>query len=145
MLRVVIPCLSTDPRNKFWQARLIYGHGPRYQSPHASRGDAIVYVRPLSPLRGSVLVEGPMDALAAAEAGYLGFAWMGMVPSDAMLALAKLLGTPPWIVVPDAGTEAEAAAVRVWHHFSHATLVLPYPFKDLAEAPLEARKELLER
>jgi len=62
--RILIPATRTDGRI-FWQARAIDGgESRRYQSPSGSRGDALIIVRPESPIIDrAALVEGPFDAL----------------------------------------------------------------------------------
>ena len=89
--RIVIPATSKIPGNYYWQARAIQkGIEPRYQSPCASRGDAIVVVWPgqrVTRRQVGCVVEGPMDALAAAGVGCVGIALMGVMPPEAALAL----------------------------------------------------------
>lgn len=143
-LRVVIPCMSNNPQNRFWQGRLIASveGALRYTSPAGcQRGDALVVVHPLNGPSGTCLVEGPFDALAAADVGFLGIAWMGMNPGDAPIAFAKQLLREPVLVVADG--DNLGAAVKIWKHFPGAYLVNPYPYKDLAEMPEDERRAML--
>ena len=104
--------------------------------------------------KGLVIVEGPMDALAASECGFVGVGLMGATPPgevlDAIARLRAAMGSPrhsepgthmPVLVVADEG--ALGAATAVWRHFPGALLLNTYPNKDLAEVPLSERKELL--
>ena len=151
-LRVVIPCTSANLTNRYWQARLlddthITERIKRYTSPRGvSRGDALAVVWPKrhrDKIRGTVLVEGPMDALAAAEVGLLGIAWMGTTPGEEPILFAhRLLIEPkPVFVIQDRGATSEA--VEIWKHFPGAFLLDPYPHKDLAEMSVDARSDLL--
>lgn len=159
-LRCVIPATSRDRKNRFWQARLIDGKAPegakRYQSPAAKRGDALIVVHPeYDPFgpepraRGTVLVEGPFDALAAAELGFVGVALMGNSPSEEILDHAKywLEETPPAILVTDQDAVVAGADVGwkllVHHGLKSLSVLSPYPYKDLAEMPLAERRRLL--
>ena len=143
--RVVIPCRSANPINLYWQARLLresHSKFPlRYTSPrHVSRGDAVCVVKPRV-VKGYVLVEGPMDALAAAEVGYCGIAWMGTNPGLEPINFARgyIQKDRPVFVVPDTG--ALNAGVEIWKHFPGSFLVETHPYKDLAEMPFQERKE----
>jgi len=150
-LRVVIPCLSAELSNRFWQGRRLIDSKDRfplrYTSPtHVRRGDALAVVQSSNKEpKGTVLVEGPMDALAAAAMGFLGIGWMGTDPGDEPIALARRLIIPnhPVYVVSD--KDAVAAAVRIWSHFVGAFLINPYPFKDLASMPEHDRKDYFRR
>ena len=161
--RIVIPAFSYQAGNRYWQARAIRRLTPiepRYQSPHnVSRGDAFVRVMPSVgtnwfPVIGLVIAEGPMDALAAAECGFVGVGLMGATPgTDVLTAVARLragMGSPsdslpgthmPVAVVADEG--ALGAATAIWRHFPGARLLTTYPYKDLAEMPLDNRRKLL--
>lgn len=150
-LRVVIPCLSSDLANRYWQARRLVDspdkYPLRYTSPHhVRRGDALAVVYPLSSKpKGTVLAEGPMDALAAAEAGFMGIGWMGTDPGDAPMVLAHRLRIKnrPTYVFSD--KDAIPAAVRIWSNFIGSMLINAYPYKDLAAMPLEERLDYFSR
>lgn len=143
--RVVIPATSADPRNLFWQARSMNGTEPRYQSPYAMRGDALVIVWPKRPSTTSsayCIVEGPCDALAAAETGFVGVALLGGHPSDEVLAHAgRLTHRSPRLLVSDNDSPALMATITAF--FPGAKLLLPSPWKDLASVPLVERRKLL--
>lgn len=143
-LRVVIPAFTLDPDNRFWQARAVDDADvPRYQSPAGCRaGAAVVRINPSGPPKGTALVEGPFDALAAAEVGWRGVAWMGKAPTEDAIALARTLCSRTAIVVV-ADRDALRDATRVWQRFPGAHLVDPYPHKDLAEMPPNHREALL--
>jgi Toprim domain-containing protein len=150
-IRIVIPATSRIPGNHYWQARAIdKGVEPRYQSPHASRGDAIVVVWPHLFNRRSfgAVVEGPMDALAVAEAGCVGIALMGVMPPESALALtATMLSGYNAFLIFDRDQPGPAATRTLPFLAARGVkirLVDPYPAKDLAELKLEARKELLQ-
>lgn len=81
--RIVIPCTNT-PAFPYFQARAMDDNPKRYDSPHFPRHDslALVWPRSLRSLsRVVVVIEGPLDALAAAGEGYLGIGLMGSNPS----------------------------------------------------------------
>jgi len=142
VLRIVIPCTSATPENKYWQARAMEEGVLRYESPHnVSRGDAICLVWAGVPKGGTALVEGPMDALAAAECGLLGIAMMGNSPPEAAVEYAKKFLVPPVLIVGDDDAVAEASVL--WARFPGAFFVGTYPHKDLAAMPLKERKERL--
>lgn len=148
-LRVVIPCLSADLTNRYWQARLLRESKEkfplRYTSPHhVRRGDALAVVYPVDDVtRGTVLVEGPMDALAAAGEGFVGIAWMGTSPGDEPIQFAHRLVSPPVYVVAD--SDAVQAAVKIWQNFVGAFMVSVYPHKDLASVPKTERYNYFRR
>lgn len=153
-LRIVIPSYSLQTGNKFWQARSIFGHEPRYQSPHAARGDAVTLVRQaggagifLQPMKINtyIVVEGPMDALAAAGCCYNSIALMGNTPSVEVLSLtAKLLRGKMAIVIPD--SDAPQALVPTLAYLAsqgvQCNFLIP-PAKDLADLSFEERVKLL--
>lgn len=90
--RVVIPAVTHKAGHVYWQARDIFGHSHiRYQSPKGPRHEALVQVTPESSKLGVVVVEGPFCALGAAQAGYMGYALMGMKPSASTLMHLCLL------------------------------------------------------
>ena len=159
-MRIIIPARRTD-RGEFWQGRLldqIYqgtyhieeSGWKRWDSPHGPRGDAIVLLEPPDRRgRGVVVVEGPMDALAAAEFGFLGVATLGVQPNSAVLDhIASVAKKYPWFcIIPDrdelgrwAHTQAELGKRGIYG----SILLPPSPYKDLAETPRESRKEMLE-
>ena len=77
--RVVIPCTQG-----FWQARAMEEDEPRYLSSRGSRNGAFCVVWPLITEvidrvlpPPTLIVEGPMDALAAAALGAVGIASLG--------------------------------------------------------------------
>lgn len=147
--RLVIPATSRVPGNRFWQARRIDGDDPpRYTSPKAPRGDAVVVVWPrLRPPRGAAIVEGPFDALAAAGEGYLGLAMLGNTPSDEVLDFMTVLlcgqSTSVLVLDEDAPEAAADIVCRLARKGVTAVLRAPYPGKDLAEVPRTLRGVIL--
>lgn len=155
MPRVVIPATSRDPSNQFWQARLLFTPGrpddpsppKRYQSPHAARGDAIIVTHPDEDApAGTVLVEGPFDALAASELGFVGVALMGNTPSDEVLnhAAEWLKAGPPALFCPDGDAMPQTGdlvhRLLLHHGVNNLRVVSVYPCKDLAEMSLDERR-----
>ena len=154
--RLVVPGTSDQEGNLYWQARLIQGHvaGPqaqprRWESPHGiARGNSVclVWPRTLAAGRAAAIVEGPMDALAAAGEGVLGVGLMGVHPADEVLELTKRLlrGTVP-IMVMDLNAEKEWMVVqaRLRELGCPGHLVSPYPGKDLAQLTRPERRKVL--
>lgn len=152
--RLVVPATSDQAGNLYWQARLLGAEEPRvrrWESPHGiSRGRSVCVVWPrkteAAPAR-SVVVEGPMDALAAAGEGYLAVALMGVTPATEVLDLTFTLicGTLP-LMVTDMGAEkpmAENAQYIAEEWDFPIPLKVPYPYKDLAEMPRVKRHQFL--
>jgi hypothetical protein len=144
--RIVIPATSKIPGNVFWQARAMDDNPKRWQSPHAPRGDAVIVVWPTDRPTLSAVVEGPMDALAAAGAGVLGVALMGATPSQEALVLTATMihGTICTVVADQDALQAAArwtaflanVGVRVRMTYSAA-------YKDLADTPPAERLGVL--
>lgn len=151
--RIVIPATSDIPGNLFWQARALYPVGDeriakRYQSPSASRGDALIVVWPGAPFSRSVIVEGPMCALAAAELGFLGVALMGATPPEEALVLAwKLVRGSSVVFLGDEDRQDAMSAVfanlMARPGIPSGRMISPYPYSDLAEVPAAQRLALL--
>lgn len=142
---LVVPATAEEPRNRFWQARALAPVEPRWRSPSGvRRGAAWVEVRPAAEPRGTVYVEGPMDALAAAAVGWHGVALLGALPPTAVLrAIARREWARPLVLVPD--RDALVAWARVWLALPEALLLcLPPQWKDLAEMPAAERARWLE-
>lgn len=144
--RLVIPCTSSDPDNRYWQARSMTGVEPRYESPHGvSRGDALCLVWPYSyagPPLTVIITEGPMDALAAAGETALGVALMGNTPPGACDGfLAEIARGRRVIAIEDLDAPGTISAVLVQAGVSHV-LRSSYPARDLAEASPELRRKL---
>ena len=106
--RIVIPC-TNSLGIPYWQARAIdsWTH-VRYQSPRATRQDSIVLVWPFledrDQWKGSIITEGPADALAAAMLGRLGIGLMGNEPPEEVIEF--IVNTikhtyEPALVIPD--------------------------------------------
>lgn len=149
--RVVIPAATHKTGHVYWQARDTTGKAfIRYQSPKGPRHEALIKIEPSAPSnpRGIVVVEGPMDALAAAGEGYLAYALMGMKPSKATLMHLALLIEDMCeldiLVILDRGEFANSMAVSTFlstqgYHAKAAEL----PEKDLAQCLPEKRRAFL--
>jgi len=147
--RIVIPATSAEPHNRFWQARAMVEHPRRYESPHGvARGSAVGLVWPrhkVIPI--AVVVEGPMCALAAAQAGCLGIALFGATPSREVLDFAAgIIQRRPVVFVLDA--DSPGAMTKVQREMVlrgvAGQLVSPAAgHKDLAEMAPEERRKLL--
>lgn len=147
--RVVIPAVTHKAGHVYWQARDIFGKAYiRYQCPKGPRHEALIVVHPDGECFGSVIAEGPMDALAAAGEGYYGIALMGMVPSQATLYhLALLLEEEmDTLVVLDRDSANAGIKIVLWlasQQFNARMVTLPGPEKDLAECLPAKRKQFL--
>lgn len=155
--RILIPGTMTS-NGCFWQARrMVPGGGgpdgplsPRYQSPHAPREGSLILVEPrgLAPHRAA-LVEGPMDALAAAGEGLWGIALMGNTPPNVVLTglfeLLWALGVTECRIVEDADSPGSLAPVQSYlASIGLATSsTVSYPEKDLSACRREDRAWLL--
>ena len=154
--RIVIPAVTWKPGHVYYQARDITGKAfIRYQSPKGPRHEAIIKVVPIDidehrPI-GIVVVEGPCCSLAAAQAGYLGVALMGKMPSQATLAHLALLiqdnAELPVLVLLDRDCTNEAVRI-VTFLASQGFNVKMGQFtqsKDLAELGQHERTTLLRK
>lgn len=145
-LRIVMPC-SPSALNH-WQARAVDPKvEKRYQSSHGKRGPAVIVAYPKAIDRlVVVIVEGPMDALAAAGAGVIGIALMGNTPSqEARGYIAETFAGYRALIVPDRDSVPEAARTQ-WQLASRGlavTMRAVLPWKDLAEVPREKRAAVL--
>jgi hypothetical protein len=149
-LRVVMP--ASPSAMKHWQARMIEEPSKglmqkRYQSSHGARGPAVIIVYPDGITRLDVaIVEGPMDALAAAEVGVVGIALMGNTPNrEALDRIAENYAAYRGIVVPDRDSYAEAALTmsKLSARGMGLALRTVLPWKDLAEVPAAKRRAVL--
>jgi hypothetical protein len=149
--RIVIPCVTHKVGHAYWQARDVSGKAfLRYTSPKGPRHEALVKVAPMHSARGIVVVEGPMDALSAAQAGYLSYAIMGMQPNRSTLMHLCLLiednSKLPVLVVLDRDSKANGAKICLFiasQGYRCAFTTLPGPEKDLAECLPIKRKKFL--
>ena len=148
--RVVIPASSLVNTWPYFQARLMQeapGVVKRYISPPAPRGDALAVVFPSSCVLGSIIVEGPMDALAAAGMGYVGIGLMGATPNDAVIDhIKEIVGVyGDCFVIPDRDAFQEGAEItaKLWTRGVRCTLKSIQGAKDLAELSPGLRKILI--
>lgn len=146
--RIVIPTSSITNSWPYYQARSMGdGEGTkRYVSPAAPRGDALAVVFPSKSPKGSVIVEGPMDALAAAGVGYVGIGLMGNTPNSLVLdhieQIVKVYGECHVIPDRDAFTQGASVTADLWTRGVRCTLKSITGAKDLAELS-PARREAL--
>lgn len=110
-------------------------------------------VRPLDAPKGIIVVEGPMDALAAAGIGYLGVGLMGNTPTPAtithLVELADVFADndrAKFLIVPDNDAPREAAmlAARLWERGVRCTIRQIVGYKDLAAMPKALRAQWFE-
>lgn len=146
--RIVIPTQSLLNTWPYYQARAMDNNPKRYDSPSAPRGDALVICYPYISRDHLVLVEGPMDALAAAECDYTGIALMGNTPSTTVLDHVRNVAAlySGIIVLSDVDAVGEAVEIvhQLWTAGCHAVLRTINGYKDLAEVPLEKRRSIIE-
>ena len=156
--RAVVTTTSDQPGNLYWQARLLgaLGSAPpldlpegvrRWESPHGiARGNAVCMVWPDQKNGRSVVVEGPMDALAAAELGFLAVGLMGVTPAIEVLDLtSRLLRGTVCLVVPDQhATKPMAMNLIELGSRGLKCHLITHPFKDLADAAPAARRRILD-
>ena len=146
--RVVIPC-SNEAGVPFWQARAMFPSHLRYRSARGGRNRSVCVVWPRGSMENKklVVVEGPMDALAAATHGQVGLATLGANFCD--YAVDWVVKARNWrrdvLVIPDAdvpdfGVRAMAALLEAK---VKARIVLPLGSKDLASMGRSDRRALM--
>lgn len=148
--RIVIPATVRNGARIFWQARAMDANEKRYMCPHGPRGDAIVVVWPRrsSPIKGTCVVEGPMDALAAASCGFLGVALMGATPPREAIKLISVMACGNKLILI-ADKDALNPMVKVMTALlsfgvkARTEILTSEPYKDLAEAPPRERNAIL--
>lgn len=89
-----------------------------------------------------------MDALAACEVGYTSIALMGLAPpSEALEHMSILFSRVPQVLLVSDSDYPRELISRVMEPLLRqgirVSLVMTYPYKDLAEVPVEDRKEML--
>jgi len=146
--RIIIPASTLVNTWPYFQGRAMDDHPKRYESPSAPRGDALAVVYPKSVPDGVAIVEGPMDALAAAGEGFVGVGLMGNTPGDAVLDhLESILKAfpVPCVVIPDKDALSKGAEVtaKLWTRSLKCVLKPIQGAKDLAELKPEQRRKLL--
>lgn len=146
-LRVVIPATNTV-NYPYWQARAIDASvHKRYMSPSYSSGNSIVIVWPVTGVRfrRAVVVEGPFDALAAAECGVPGLSLMGKQPtSDVYDHIILAFPRYELTVIPDSDALQSAGTIVGELARRGAYVLFKVPGgKDLASLSYEARSLLL--
>lgn len=145
-IRVIIPC-SNSRGLVYFQGRDITGAAEiRYASPPVSRDDSIVLVWPKEDAKGMVIVEGPMDALAAADIGFLGAALMGNQPTqeviDHLVRYARAFS--PVLVLPDMDALVFGPNVLCGLSQQGVSGMILNPYKkDLADMTPAERKSIL--
>ncbi len=150
-LRIVIPALTKTPEHIYWQARAIDPKAfIRYQSPKGPRADALIVI---AACKGEVskfcvVVEGPMDGLAAAALGYDAIVTMGIAPPDSTIKqLEVYLEKRPTLVVFDSEPEATYCAIHLSMHLCgdgiKARVASLHTYNDLAKCPVQVRARFL--
>lgn len=132
----------------YWQARAMVPTDKRYWSPSVQRMDSAIIVYPDTYARlPVVVVEGPMDALAAACAGHVGIALMGKQPPYCVLDfIASVLQRQDLLVIADRDSPADAACTLAYlaSKGRRCKLLLPpSPYKDLCDMPIKLRAPFL--
>jgi len=156
-LRIVIPARVMKYKQVYWQARAVSLNAfVRYRSPKGPREGALIYVsaeppceHDPEPTKRVVVVEGPMDALAAAACGYDAIALMGINPGVLALDhLKRLVRKRDTLVLLDSEPEATKAAYDVCMILAstgtNAMCATLDRKKDLASCSLAYRKEFLD-
>lgn len=150
--RLIIPCQRTD--GIFWQARLLDNVTPengfkRWDSPHGSRGDALVFLPGSRSGVPILVVEGPMDALAGASAGYPGIATLGVTPNvETINHVASVVQSyPRTVLLPDSDALGRWTVLqaKLVQRGIAAPIRLLTPYKDLAAIPQSERETFLGR
>lgn len=146
--RLVIPASTLTNTWPYYQSRTMVEHPVRYKSPAAPRGDALIVVHPEGSPVGVVIIEGPMDALAAAGEGFIGIALMGNKPSEKVFEhLVTLLSTfqLSTTILPDRDAFSEGATLtaKLWSRGIRCQLKAIHGAKDLAELRPRQRSSLL--
>lgn len=154
-LRVVIPAVprADNPGHVYWQARDLTGKAHlRYTSPRGPRADALVLVTPDDETEAGafVIVEGPMDALAAAGEGYVGVAVMGISPPFSTVErIAAIITKTPAVIVFDNEPEATNCAMRLLLTLAAKGCRVTYntlrSSNDLAKCTVKERREVLKQ
>lgn len=154
-LRVVIPAVTHKEGHVYWQARAVNAEVERrYQSPYGPRHDAFVAVTPVEDKRHDlgVIVEGPMDALAAAGEGFVSVAVMGIdPPASTVNEVAKFLKRSDLrktYVLFDRESEAQSKAAVlavILASYGVRAKVASLPQKDLAAMSTNERTNFLRR
>jgi DNA primase len=148
--RIIIPC-SNSAGIPYWQGRAMRDDVlKRYDSSVATRDDSVALVWPKAGQKAktAVVVEGPMDALAAAGAGALGIAVMGNAPTSEVFSYIENILRSTYVeivvVVPDLDTPilASRVAARLGGSGFAVRIVMPTA-KDLAAMMPEERKLLI--
>lgn len=154
-VRIVIPAETVLAGHVYWQARAVSSAARiRYMSPKGCRAGAFVSVAPeLEDPTHAVIVEGPMDALAAAECGWLGIAVMGMEPPIEVRGhvadYLKRRSIKSVLVTfdnePLAQSNATHVAANVSAYGIRARVAPVRSAKDLAELPYRQRAQFFAR
>ena len=147
--RIVIPC-SNSLGITYYQARAMDSWvSRRYDSPLATREDSIAVLWPDGTriAKGTVICEGPMDALAACGLNYVGIGLMGNQPPDTVVRhIVRLIKRyfEPVIIVPDLDhIEMGAYMVGCLAGVGIVTKIILPTQKDLCKMPFQERKVLL--
>lgn len=147
--RVIIPC-SNAAGIPYWQGRDMTDTDElRYASPFVARDDSLVIVWPEGKRtsKGGIIIEGPTDALCAADHGFVGVALMGNNPTTAVFDHLHTFARAfqPIFVVPDADAlEFCANVISALAQRGLGAKVLAPLKKDLAEMNVRERRRFLD-
>jgi len=124
-------------------------HPKRWLGSHGYKHDAVCYVQG-RPENMTVVVEGPMDALAAAGLGYPAIAILGATPPPAVYDHAARLVSTSYlkhraIIIPDMDRVADwqNTQMELGQRGVIGSLRVIHGYKDLADMPVEERREFL--
>lgn len=154
--RVIIPAQKRRTYGRWWQGRLLENvcqEKPsikRWDSPPVDREDSLVIIEPNHEKDVLVVVEGPMDVLAAATVGFNAVGLLGANPKDSALEHLTYVGQDYGLVfgIPDGDAIGQWTKLQMKLAIYGLNMSLEptwNPFKDLAAMPKELRKEFLEK
>jgi len=138
--RVVVPCTGG-----FWQARTLDEDELRYRSSKGSRSQAFCIVWPKKSRPLTIVVEGPMDALAAAGLGAVGVASLGAHFGEYVVEwVCKNRPSSDILIIPD--LDDDEFGYNLMAAFTNkgkqSTLKLPTR-KDFAKMTIKEREKLI--
>ena len=153
--RVVIPATNLQGA-RYWQARAMVKtlKANRWKSAQGSKNESIVVVWPnFTPNWKTklVIVEGPMDALAAATGGHIGLAAMGKINVGDVVEYVKsglrhtqVFDRHPVVIVPDVDSPEFGAKAITQLALAEIKAEIRMPeFEDLAALSRRKRTMLL--
>ena len=152
--RVIIPATNLQGA-RYWQARAMVRtlKSNRWKSARGSKNESIVVVWPIvqGPGVKLVIVEGPMDALAAATSKHIGLAAMGKINVGDVVEYVKsglrhtqVFARLPVLIVPDVDSPEFGAQAITQLALAEINAEIRMPeFEDLAALSRKKRERLL--